>query len=198
MTQVTESDYRKAQQFGGRQEFIDAIDLGDLGKLVNRRVYVPFTRKEDEPHLMTLTAQIDLKDFNLEGTVLKVFKRAFEEQFYFFMNCMLLHEGHHARQYQGRECRVFGTDILKAHNDELFSYRSNVVEIPAYLNQLTAKSNFPLRWLDRVRYYLHLQGLDSSMKSQAKKFGQDWKKDLSKVLCPSPYDDIVRERYGVD
>lgn len=207
MAQVTESDYRLAQEDPRlRQEFIESIDLGDANKLINQIRYVH--KKEisqdyggagpNTEYFMAFSYIIGHINFNLGKTCLEVYKNAFSDPFYYFMNSFLHHEMHHARQISLDSGRQF-TEKLINEGDEFEGYVELITEIPAFYNQLAIGGEFSLRESEISNFHSDiLPKLDRNMKRQARKLKRKWKNDLSQILCLSPYDNIVREIYKID
>ena len=71
-------------------------------------------------------------------------------------------------------------------------------ELPAYIAQVNAKGLWQLGDREVMRLSRIAYLLEKIMKEEAKKLGRDWRRDLSKILCPSPFDDPVREKYSLD
>lgn len=206
MAQVTESEYCLAKEDPRlRQEFIESIDLGDAKKLIR---LIKYSHKRDisqdygqvskwTENLMTFSYIMGHANFN-RTTLLEVYKPAFNEQFYFFMNSFLHHELHHARQAHLDYGRKFREQLFNQGN-KFDAYLELLIEIPAFHNQLIVKGELALKELEISHYNSDLlPKLDVYMKKQAMELNRDWKRDLSQVLCPSPYDDVVREVYGID
>jgi hypothetical protein len=209
MTQVSESDYKTAQQGNAkvRRDFVKAINLGRDERLVSKREYLPITKNSfsyfstqgNSPALMNLSVVLDRIDYRLGETTLQVFPDAFHHDYDYFMNSILHHELHHARPYQNPKYRFFVGNILCFGNKPLNNYSDRLAEIPAFMNQVSARRNFPLCQEDQQSITENiLPSILDIIKSQAKKLGRDWKEDLTRVLCPSPYDDIVREKYSLE
>lgn len=204
MTQVTESEYCLAKEDPRlRQEFIEAIDLIGTVKIdkiaySSKDVFIAdySSPKDKAKLLMSMNSYLVGPSFKLGEQRLFIFDRAFQEPFINFMSMFLYHELHHARQYKSKSCRRFCGDFLTRKNPDYSIYQSAVVELPAYLNQFKVRGEFSIK--DYTEYKDMINKLEAQIKKQAKQLGRDWKRDLSQVLCPSPYDDVVREVYGID
>lgn len=209
MAQVTQSDYRTAQNgdAGVRQEFVDAIDLGEGKEFLTEVRYVP---EDDIAYGVFGAIQYSYMSFE-KANFIDLFKSnkvghfnvhpyAFEMGFIDFMNALMVHEMTHARQIESR--RIFHALEPLAYACGLFRKYSNYIydleEIPAYTNQLDFNNEFRLTALARKDAKEGVKNVMRSAKTKAKILGRDWKKDLSGILCPSPNDDFVRARYGID
>lgn len=208
MAQVSESDYKIAKESKDpsiRQEFLNAIDFGNNSYLVKRRKYFHKRRgdkdyicsREDFEVTMQFNYSVNPKKFDLNSSRFEIFSSAFEEYtFTDFMNTLLYHEVHHARQFNQEHIRRFDS-YLDKRSKSFQEYGDILTEIPAFLNQLMAK-DFPPSSEELVNLHIDiLFPLDRFMRKRAKFFGRDWKKDISGVLCPSPHDDVVREVYDL-
>lgn len=208
MTQVSESDYRTAQQGGARvrQDFVDAVNFGNesgLQKIIRvcpskNRVVSDVRYQQIQTNLMMnmSTYIFPQQDFALGGQILEIFPWAFTDCFTNFMSSMLHHELHHARQYQKKENRIFRAKIALGELVNHKYYEQLLAEIPAFLNQLTVTGEFSVSQFPA--YQILFPAMDNLLQNEAKKLGRDWKQDLSRFLCPSPHDDCVRQRYGID
>jgi hypothetical protein len=203
MAQPTESDYKTAQAGDAkvRQEFIDALDFGKDRKLIDRVKYVDrvdaskdYTGERTEKEcLMSFMPFIQLnnsKGFCASSKNIYFYQGIFTEDFLFFMNSTYAHELHHARQLAEK------INTFCLYN--LFGgYFQTLAELPAWLNQTASQERFPLNHEDLDATTCTIECIEKHMQSKATELGRDWKKDLSRILCVSPNDDIVRARYSL-
>lgn len=203
--QVTESDYRTAQQGNARvrQEFLDAVEFGEDRRLFDRVIYnssQEFGRYlhscENTPTRLAFAPIINFKNSTVKTRPIKVYPEIFKMPFGYFMNSTLRHEIHHARQLdQNPESFIdlaFGICLMASE------YCAALIEIPAHLNQTIPGKEFPLskRRLAEVEKVILI--LETKMKEEAAFLDFDWASDLSRSLLPSPHDDIVRQRYNIN
>ncbi len=211
MTQVTEADYHAAKKSKNpkvRQEFLDAIDLEDAGEFVRR---INYEIDDDANTSMDCGFNYDVM-YNysrilspikpLRKSIIRVFPIAFKNYSYeFFLSVLIDHEGHHARQDFQRP--IYSAKLTNQRSSthtkpELRDYLETLQEIPAEWNQLEKATKRNLSQKERSNTVSKINSYRGLVSSYAAVFGRDWKLDLSKILCNSPYDDTLREVYGIN
>jgi hypothetical protein len=209
MTQVSQSDYRTAQKGNAkvRQEFIDAIDLGEDKKLIKSIKYVSTNFEEEIPLLgesvltvMALQPTLDI--IILTGGkvgALEIYPTAYEYVYTDFMNSLCHHELTHARKIVNHRIEsTAGAIFTGLFRKSMEDYFEVLEEIPAYMSQLSSTAFFQPTTELRVETAKLIGELEDFVTIKSQKFDRDYRRDLSKILCPSPYDDAVRKRYGID
>ena len=158
MVQLTESDYKTAQQGNAkiRQEFLDAIDLEDAAEFVTEKVYqlnseitrgYPFeggliSNGKEEIALMTHEGLYSLAYSGrlFVNSIVSIYPEAFDNlTCREFLSCLIDHEGQHSRQFRKRTSayEMFKeerrTSVEGTWEDDYFR---SLLELPAYANQL--------------------------------------------------------------
>ena len=200
MTQVTESDYRTAQQSNARvrQEFLDAVNFEGHNtnpKVIyvypNHPIVVDFYKK----HNLPMEGKVMSIPYGPEEAVrIHVFRKAFDLPFNDFLNVLIHHEGHHVRQVLAgfsRKIASWGIPMDLMGDD----YQASLLELPALQNQINPASRRALTNEELSRIELRIGDAEDSLECSGPYFHRNWKADLASVLLPSPIDDIVREKY---
>lgn len=211
MTQVSESDYRTAQEGNAkvRQEFLDAVDLEEAGEFIFTTLYrhsnIPsesyIRDKRCESNILMVTILPAIKLFGIKfpfsrESGIGVFKDAFNLSFPSFLGTLIDHEGQHARVNYRRPLSHTTLDlrIKRAKSPEEREYFGALNELPAYANEL---ANAKRRGLSHEEiiiadklvnlYFGKLVDYSSSFKKPR----TPWK-DVEEVLCDSPGDNLLR------
>ncbi|MEI7719143.1 MAG: hypothetical protein WCI72_04700 [archaeon] len=183
---LTEADYKIAQGGGifVRRDFVQSLDLDEYN--VAEKIYFPLDRG-----YMTV-------NFPSPFSKPQMFflSPAFEDPHSIFCSALYGHEVHHCRQIKEKPKEFWLLSMLR-QTEQFQEYVSAVGEIPAYLNQLFNSPDWPLEGPLRMDTLEIVDILDITLKVEAEKLKRDWKKDLSGILCASPFDDVVRERYSL-
>jgi hypothetical protein len=151
MTQISESDYKTAQEGDSqsRQKFIESMDLGELRKIVPIVLYFPMGLKQS-PYTQMSCIPIDALGLNLDKSpthksLIGIYPSAFEMSLGIFRSVLIDHEGYHARQNHLYPQAVNKIEklILSLPREKTRELKS-VLEIPAYLYQINnmGKNNF--------------------------------------------------------
>lgn len=176
-------DYEAAQKHPNiRQDFLNAVDLEDAQEHIKRVEY------ENEPHttgiehkgptpLMTYYPHIK------KGRVV-VFPAAFNESYEDFLSNLIDHEGHHARQRV--EAQTFWRHVVLYRRP----FQKALFELPAIYNQLERHAERGISFRKYVALLSHQVQYAEILKQRP-----NFKKNLQTILCRSPYDDGIRERF---
>jgi hypothetical protein len=211
MAQVTESDYRAAQQGDARvrQEFLDAVDLEDAREFVSEINYTSSAFNEKGITFMSFNSK-ELC-FLRSGPVIITppFIEIHPESFDYltcqgFLSCLIDHEGYHARQDVKKPEGIREIDeILRGlphHRYQKSSYFESLLELPAYANQIMRAEKRELTWDEKldlsIDYAFHELVLKNARIRKNKK--RDFKKDLSKILCDTDGDNLIRQHFGIN
>jgi hypothetical protein len=217
MVQVSESDYKTAQQGNERvrQEFIDAIDLGDAGEFVRKVLYhkkIEYRKSTINeirmcpqrvmccvPNKSVLFDRLFDKTRIVGKSIIEVHPYSFEGLGYqYFLSALIDHEGYHARQMV-QNCsgyEIIDNRIRNSDNFPELKYLISLLEVPAYNSQLFRRG---LRKLSEKEvedtqdiyesYFRNLFYLPSRLPVPS-----NAKEDLKRILCDSEADQIVREK----
>jgi hypothetical protein len=133
MTQVSESDYRIAQESKDprvRQEFLDAIDLEDAGKFVRRVIYDTGKMGDTLAYVNTLESVIPRIKSKIH-----VLPELFELPHNEMLSVIIDHEGHHAKQgyYHGALPQLLGISFSISPCQKAINYMC--------INEATAINN---------------------------------------------------------
>jgi hypothetical protein len=123
---------------------------------------------------------------------------AFKDDFVNFMNNFHCHELHHISQHRSNPIEINRRSLRREKFPQEDLYFGAQGEIPAYMAQLFTPGFWRLDEDVVKRLNKTIYSLERTMKEEAARLGKDWRRDLSKVLCPSPFDDAVREKYSLD
>jgi hypothetical protein len=216
MAQISKADYRAAKKSKNpkvRQEFLDAINLEDTEEFISRIKYMGNQEIEEDDLNTCMDCRFNLRLMEnfpkilsqikpLRKAIIRVFPAAFKYYSYeFFLSVLIDHEGHHARQdFQKpvHSARLTMQKISPNTKTELRDYLETLPEIPAEWNQLEKATKRNLSQKERDSVTVRINNYKGLVSSYAPVFGRDWKADLSKILCNSPYDGTVREIYGIN
>lgn len=212
MVQVTESDYRTAQDGNAkvRQEFLDAIDLEDL-RIFSPEVFYDFTKRNNtrkkfrdgEPGLMACLSTYSPASMISFGKLV-----VYPEAFHFFsygefLSGFLDHEGQHLRQLKenpsGWNWNVDNkSKTLKSPNRNI--YFTELFEIPAIANQLArrTKRNLTIEEKNNLIEQFALSELSLTYSKKYFILPRNLKEDLRKILCNSDGDNLVRQHFGIN
>jgi hypothetical protein len=207
MAKINESYYsfvQSTQDPKTRQKFLEGLDLKDFCK-GTRLEYVPndllgvsyFSNTPANVKMYTITRFSNFPMGKILWGKVLVYPIAFKDDFTNFMSNFHCHELHHVRQHHSNPIETARLVNRRKNFPIEDLYFGAQVEIPAYLAQIHTNSKWKLEenrvvGLNKIVYLL-----EKTVKEEAKKLGKDWRKDLSKILCRSPYDDIVRQRYSL-
>ncbi len=186
MAQVTESDYRTAQNGNEdvRQEFLDAIDLEDARRFIRR---VDYRR---ERYIMKVRLCVAEKGRRIVYVGQEAFDISSLEE---FSSSLIDHEGYHARQFLERKPVIKQIQKKAVSNTRFGSYHADleifriISELPAYANQLEKsdcsgwKGTNPINNYELMKeYFLTEYKL------------QERKKLLEQILLGTPGDELIR------
>jgi hypothetical protein len=221
MTQVTESDYRTAQQGDAkvRQEFIDAIDLEENIDFVENVRYES-CRESLEANSCGLLENLKIEKtflhipssyffhiyflnrFKSDGkkSEIRIYPSAFDFSYENFMSSLIDHEAFHARQ-----CMTNSFGYSWATNERLRNKKSYVdriyyymlIEAPAVANQL-ANKNRELKSEDRAEVLdtLSLFLTKLNLLQNALQRPRNFKDDLKVISCNSAGDAYLNRVLG--
>lgn len=211
MVQVTASDYRTAQDGNAkvRQEFLDAIDLEDAREFVSRIKYVPSVLNKKGITFMSFSSKelcfLSSGPVIITPQFVEVHPESFGHLTYQgFLSCLIDHEGYHARQdvkrtWEVNEINEILTD-LPHHRYQKSSYFESLLELPAYANQIMRAERRGLTDDEKldlgIDYAFHELVLKKAKIRKNKK--RDFKKDLSKILCDTDGDLLIRLDLGIN
>jgi len=174
-----------------RQAFLDALQTAHPVNGVRKLRYVPmkvcnFTKGDMTIHI---NGKCGVRE-------IYAFDKAFNQSFENFLGIALEHEAHHVRQSQCnyRHFMIFSHMMSDAVAGD---YAKAILELPAYLHQTTDLCKHHLDFEGNTELGARINYFEEQMKSEAAKLNVNWRRDLFRVLCPSPFDDIVRWRYAV-
>lgn len=211
MTQVTISDYLEAQRNPTkRQEFLNAIDLEEAKDFVFTVRYANFNQAssiyslekkiECATVMATCNPKINFFGFPLSAhkqSGVIVFKHAFEYSLPVFLSSLIDHEGQHARQQYKKSftnSRIIQI-MRKTDSDKEREYLKSIKEVPACANELANAKKRGLseeEFLNADKYFSIYYNNLADYHSLFKKPRCPWR-DLKKILCDSPGDDLVRK-----
>lgn len=197
MAQVTESDYKQAQQGDAkvRQEFLDAIDLEDAGEFIREFEYVPNfsvmlnTNNQPNTLMQCLFPRIyspnkDLmekfKQLGFFKSKIIIFSEAFNQSCGLFLSS-LYHEKFHAEQLYLLPEMVFKlqekADFVGEGNIEKSREILSLLEMPAYLDQQTSANRFNLRAGEKFAVYEAFQRERKRFVNARKIYGNHFDED---------------------
>ena len=179
-------DYQAAQEDPTlRQDFLETVHLEDAQEYIKSVIYFD---KHHWTHKVTGIKENVLVDGfmyipHVQKGIVLVSPNAFNRKYEDFLSILIDHEGHHARQRM--EAKGFWRAYLGKKPNPL-------LELPAISNQME-------RFCERgvsFPFYVTLLGHFSRFEEEIQK-NPHFKRDLEKMLCKSPYDDALRERFGL-
>lgn len=203
MAQVTESDYKQAQQGDAkvRQEFLDAIDLEDAREFVKNISYSTLRGQSRgvggqsyerrmccSPSYSTLAIFFGRRKIK-DKSLIEVCPASFENFSYaFFLSALIDHEGQHARQHVQNFTGC--TKIINLKKEKL-DYSTFLVELPALYNQKAHEvirnlSPDERETLDRIISHFTIGLVFSNPLKNPKR-------DLQAILCNSEGDKLIRD-----
>lgn len=212
MTQVTESDYKEAQNGDAkvRQEFCDAVDLEDASGNITKVLYeIPKEKPEKNEY-----GEFDLMSHHGEytwesptgksvpgcmyiDTTIHVFPKAFEIlSFEEFLSAKIDHEGVQQGGQFRKNSRKYNSIMRKyfAKEKHIGDYYQAIIELPAYANQLIRSERrglsdkFKESLTEKIkRYVATLKQQDFSL----------FNEDLLRISCGTEGDKYIKEMLGL-
>jgi hypothetical protein len=219
MTQITEYDYRTAQEGDARvrQDFLDSVNLEDAREFV-REVKYDFTGEHfkkypnySENHKRkTLASTVDAgflpRVFLRKKSDIVVFPRLFKVPFKFFLSILIDHEGYHAAQTTQRRKYEFRVAMGKSSFFEIpaspnVDYLRHLKEATAFMSQLqnSAKRQLP----ELTREILYERVVNEILRARnVKKLApfafqeeRNLEQDLALLFCNPPRDLLSRQYF---
>ncbi len=199
------SDYKGAQNGNSkvRQEFLDAIVLGEAGEFIKELEYSRTPILKESVYFKGIIKVVSegSMTFQEEKSKVIVFSNAFEKNsFHYFLSSLIDHEGQHARQYgQGimdsQYNFVAEQHSIRTPRDLLIDYSQSLLELSAYANQLVSEryKDFLNSEREKVKGNLNYHSFLARLLARRIHPLNSLKKDLGNILCDSPGDDWVRE-----
>lgn len=219
MAQVTESDYRTAQKGNAkvRQEFLEAVDLEDAAEFVSQVKYDPKfkQRKPDRDGLFTYMCHRGrytwaspsgeyIRGTVFQNSIVLVCSRAFSDfSWKEFLSGFIDHERQHSRQYKLKTNGYNNIQKMKGkleNNTDAHNYYMALIEVSAYANQLARAKRRSLSPEYKKALSFELNRHLKLIKKANKIFSDEkgFRQDLSKILCNSDGDNLVRQHLGIN
>jgi hypothetical protein len=200
---VTKSDYETARAGDAkvRQEFLDAVDLGEAKGFVKSVKYQSSSFSYSREGFFTaMVCESPLSTFfkiplSLGRSDIVVYPESFIFSYHQFFNSLINHEGQHARQamyhpYFYTKIYSLKDEAEKQDNVSLYEYLDSLLEVPALANELANPLVQDLTYDEKYniarRIGMELENLHSYP-------GRNLRKDFRKIMCDTRGDSFAEK-----